>query len=365
MSDVNQVTLPENFFDVTSAQLLTQPEPQYIYAKLLLSALAADLPIPEEMGLQVPGQSFSSQGANYAGPEDGRLMLSDPIGPNLFAATVDFNGMPGSTVRLNRPKFADSTYTEASRLVNADQTISTTSISVGSEQTTLTLKRYAGPYESGEVRPYGIDKFAAEMGVHKLNKIVGLHLKRDFNKYLDFWVNALIDSATNVIRPVNMTSDDAATTKGSFPLDYETVIRTATAMDEASLPKLPDGRRVLVVTPQGAAQLKLDPMWQRLAAFHQELNPLFSDSYAGSIAEFHVFKSQTLTTTANTSSVKIHHAHAIAPGALGCGMGAPPRVAPNTQTNYGEKALVIWIAYLAAKLVDERFVRSVRYSESA
>jgi hypothetical protein len=367
MPDLNQVSLPSNYFDITSAQLLVQPEPQYLYALLLMSALAADLPIPEDMSLPVPGQSFDSRGQNYATPGTGGLMLSDTIGPQVFAAEVQMDGLPGTTIRLNRPKFTDSTYTKASRLVNADQTISTTSIAINAEQSTLTLQRFAGPYDNtaGEIRPYGIDKFAASRGVHKLSKVSGFHLKRDYVKFLDSWVNATLENATNIIRPVNMAADNDATTKGAFPLDYETIIRTATVMDEAGLPKLSDGRRILVVTPQGAAQLKLDPMWQRLATYHPELNPLFSDSYAGSIAEFHVFKSQTLTTTANTSSVKIHHAHAIAPGALGCGMGGMPRVALNTQTNYGEKALVVWIAYLALELLDERFVRSVRYSESA
>jgi hypothetical protein len=362
MSSVSTVTLPQNFYEVTSSQLLVQPEPQYLYAKLLLSALAAELPIPEDMGLPISGRGFGYAGADYATLDQNQLMLADPLGPEIFAATVDMTGLPGTTVRVNRPVFTDSTYTEAARRINADQTISVDPISVGSEQTMLTLRRYAGPYSGGEVRPYGIDRFSAQQGIHKLQKIVGLHLKRDFHKFLDSWVNSTLENTALVDRPVGMTDDNTPTTGGSYPLDYDTVITTSIKMDEAHLPKLPDGRRVLVVTPQGSMQLKRDTAWRDLAKFHPELNPLYSGTYIGSTPEFHAFESTTLSVVDNTSTVPIHHAHAIAPGALGTGMGEPPRVAPSTSDNYGERALSIWLGYFALELLDQRFVRSVRYS---
>jgi hypothetical protein len=362
MGLISTVSLPQEFYDITSPMLLQQPEPQYIYARMLLSALASDLQVPDALGLQ--GRAVSGQGADYSGLEGNQLFLSDPISQELFAAKVDFDAAPGTSMRFNRPKFTDSTYTRASRTINAGQTISTTAMSVESEQNTLLLQRFSGPHNGTNVAPLGIDRFSARLGVHNLVKIAKLHLIRDWYKTLDYFVREVLDTAGTAIYPSGMTAVDDATTKGSFMLDYETMSRTARTMDEANLPTLPDGRRILVVTPTGYNQLKQDPAWQRYSEFHPEINPLFTGSYAKSTPEFHVFKSNTLQKTDNSSNIEIHYAHAIAPGALGVGMGGDaPRVAPNTSDNYGEQAIVVWIAYLALGLLDQRFVYSVRYTE--
>ncbi len=70
----------------------------------------------------------------------------------------------------------------------------------------------------------------------------------------------------------------------------------------------------------------------------------------------HVFKSTTLTTASNSSSVTIYRGHCFGPGVMLGGMGRPARVAPNSNDNYGETALVIWLADLAFGLADNRFV---------
>ncbi len=45
------------------------------------------------------------------------------------------------------------------------------------------------------------------------------------------------------------------------------------------------------------------------------------------------------------------------------GTGKLPRVAPASDDNYGETAKVIWLAYLALGLADNRFVTRVAYTE--
>ena len=44
MPVISRASLPEEFFDITSAMLLIQPEPQYMYAQMWKSALGAALP---------------------------------------------------------------------------------------------------------------------------------------------------------------------------------------------------------------------------------------------------------------------------------------------------------------------------------
>ncbi len=362
MSDITRVSLPENFYDTTSSMLLAQPEPQYLYAQMFMAAAGASLPSAGG-SLGVSGREVGGVGAAYASAERDRLMLSNPLMSGVFAATVDMKGLPGNVVRFNRPSFANTTYTQASREVLTNSTISTTTINAGSEQTSLVLKRFAGPYDSANSRvaPFGLDKFHLETGVHSLTSFVGTHLSRDFHKFIDAVNVVLLDQASTVVRPAGMSADNDATSAGMFPMDYDTVIRAEESADAANLPTFPDGSRLLVLTEKQCAQLKLDSDYVELSRNHPDYNALFPQ-YVSSIGKLHIFKSTTLNKDNNSSSVAIHKGHLICPGALLGGMGSPPRIASSTDDNYAEAAKVIWIAYLAFGVADSRFCISVRTS---
>ena len=358
MGSLSRVQMPENFYDITSSMLLTAPEPQYLYADMFKRALSMSLEVPGELGM--PFRPVGGNGANYSPAERDRLILSNKLSSDVFAATVDFKGMPGSTIRINRPVFTNSTYTAASRLIATGTTISTTPISPSSAQNNLTLFSYGGPYDTA-VQPYGIEAFDAQMGVHKSASIVGTHLKRDFDKFLDaVWVT-LFDLAATAVYPEGMSAVNDATTTGSFPFTFEQLGRTERLMDVANLPTFGDGFRLLVLTPVQVEQLGLDGNYNSRAKEFPQYSSIFPN-YVSSVKKFHIFKSNTLNTTANGSSVAIQYGHAIAPGAAMGGMGAPPRVAPNTNDNYGRTALVIWLADLAFALANNAFVYSVRSS---
>jgi hypothetical protein len=358
MPALSRVQMPENFYDITSSMLLTAPEPQYLYADLFKRACGASLEVPGELGL--PGRSIGGVGAQYSAAERDRLALANRMSGDVFATTVDFKGMSGSTIRINRPIFTDSTYTAASRLIAGGTTISTTPISPKSGQNNLTLYRYGGPYDTA-VQPYGIEAFDASMGVHKAASIVGTHLKRDFDKFLDaVWVT-LFDLGATTTYPEGMSADNDATTAGSFPFTFEQLGRTERLMDVANLPTFGDGFRLLVLTPVQVEQLGLDGNYNSRAKEFPQYSSIFPN-YVASVKKFHIFKSTTLTTTNNSSSIAIQGGHAIAPGAGMGGIGRAPRVAPNTNDNYGETALVIWIADLAFALANNSFVYKVRSS---
>ncbi len=357
---ISRAQLGEEFFDRTSAILLRQPEPQYLYAMMFKRALGIALNIPSMIG-RTPYE-IGGQGAPYTAADADRLMLSADLGADLFAAKANFTGEPGHTIKFNRPRFTDSTYTEAAREIGVNQSISTTPLVAGSEQALLQIRRYAGPYGSTAVQPYGLDAFDATMGVHDLSQFVGTHLGRDFDKTLDsFWV-ALADNASSTIYPYGITADNDITSKGMAPFTYEQQSRVSKVQDEANLPTLPDGRRIMVVTPTGKKQLKDDPQFARYCEFHKELNPMFP-GWFGSTAEYHYFMSNTLTKTSNSSSVLVHKAHAIAPGTFLGGIGKTVGVRAASDDNYGETAKVIWLAYLALGLADNRFVTKVAYGE--
>lgn len=354
--------MPAEFFDRTSAQLLLKPEPQYLYAQMLMKALSLDLSIPESLGH--PTTQLSGVGADYNN-DDGKFMLEpDGISEQVFAATVKMEGEPGHTIKINRPLFADTTYTQAARQITANMSISTTPISVGSEQNTLTLARFAGPYDqtNARVAPYSLDGLDTQVGVHKASKIVGTHMKRDFNKFLDSVMIALADTGTGVWAE-GITADNDITVAGQCPLSYAQVSRTERLMDDANLPTLPDGFRLLVVPPAADEAMKNDAQYSRLSEFHKEVNALFPATYLRSIGKFHIFKSTTLSRPTNSpAGIPIYRAHAIAPGAFGVGMGKAPRVAFSNDNNYGEAEKVIWLAYLAFGLMDSSFIYTPRFT---
>jgi hypothetical protein len=368
MPGISRVTLPAEFYDKTDDRLLVQPEPQYFYADLYLGSLAASLDIGE-IGLPWRSTKVGQPGpsADYGTPAVlDRLRLSSPLMNGVIAATVDFTAAPGNTMRINRPAYATSTYTETSRRIPSGSTVSTVPIGATSEQTNLTLYRYGGPYDAGNSRvaPIAVEAFDAQMGVHKLVQVAGNTLIRDFHRFIDAVNVTLLDLAATVVYPEGMTADNDATAKGSFPLTYEQLIRMERKADDLNLPVFPDGYRAFVGTPSQVAQLGLDPLYAAQSAFHPLYNQLFPN-YLKSISKTHVFKSTTLTQASNSSSVKVHYGHYIAPGALLAGMGRRPRTAPSTDDNYGETAKIIWLADLAFGLADNRFVLSVRSTEDA
>lgn len=358
MSSISRFTLPENFYDIQSAKLLIQPEPQYLMAQLYLSAIAASLPMPSGIGLD--GREVPSTGTAYATADRDRLALAQNLPSSLFALGIDFAKGPGMTVRINRPLFADSTYTSAARQLTTGQSISTSPIGFGSEQTNLTLLRYAGPYDQANSRiaPFAIEAFDANMGQFSSTSMVGSQLTRDFHKWLDSVVVELSNAGT-AIYPDGMTADNDATAAGMFPVTMEQVSRTEQLMDEASLPTFPDGHRLLVLTPYQWKQLKHDPEYEFLSQMHPEFNILYGN-YVGSVGKFHIFKSTTLQKPANGSSIPVHRGMALAPSFFMGGMGRKPRVAASTDDNYGETGKVVWIADLAFGIADSRLAYSFR-----
>jgi hypothetical protein len=366
MPELGRITLPQNFYEWTSDQLLIAPEPQYVLADLILRALGVSLSVPDSVGL--PGRTVGGYGADYTSAQDDQLVLEpDAISENLFAVNVDFNGQPGDAVRVNRPKYTDSTYTLASRTMQPGTAVSTTGIRVESEQALLKLQRLGGPYDTtaGEIRPYVFEKMVAQMGVHNIVKIGKKHIVRDFHKTLDtIGVDLGMQGATTLY-PRGMTAANDATTAASYPLTYELLSRTAKYMDEdLKLPVLPDGKRIMVVTPTGEKQLKDDPQFARYAKDFETTNPLRHRYTALKyiIPEFYIFTSSTLDITANTSSVNVHTALAMAPGCFGIGMGEPPQVRESTNDNYGLSVPVIWTAVMAFAVMNSNFVVKVAYS---
>lgn len=369
MSNISRATLPQEFYDITSTSLLIQPEPQYLHALLAKSAFDAEISAMN-IGLQIPGREFQTSGAAYADIDAGRLVLSDNILSPAIKVQNEFNSptgeMIGHTIRINRPKYTDSTYTQSSRRVPVGTTFSTTPISVESEQASMTIDRFAGPYSNtdGAVRPYGIEKFDANRGVHNMAAVREHFFKRDFDKWLDRTIVDLYDQSSAAIYPVGMTAVNDSLVAGDYPFSFDQIRRTRTSMDTANIPVFADGMRMMILTPLQHEQLEADPEYQRFARYTQApaFNPLFLKNYINTVGNFHIFKSTTLLTTANSNSIPIQYGQAFGPQMVGMGAQGMPRVVPSTNDNFGETVYALWIWYAAFQVLDNRFGRSVRSS---
>lgn len=363
MSIIQRATLPQEFHDFYSAKLLVTPEPQYLHALLLKMALGAAFSTDEMLGIS-PDRAFGGNGAPYQGPDEGRLSISDGLYDQSVTLVPELGNGPGHTVRMNRPSFANTTYSMASREVASGTSISTVPIAVSSEQVAVTLKRWAGPYDSANSRvaPFGIDRFDGNVMVHRPAQVVGLNLKRDFDRTVDSFGVTLFDQANTVVRPSGMATDNTPAVAGDYPFTWRLLQSAERQMDDASIPYFGNGKRILVLTPYQAEQLSTDPVFHKLARYDANFNPLFRGAYWNSIGTWDIFKSSRLTQTANTNSIPVHWAQAFGPGAVGCGAGSMPRTAYSTSDNYGEHALVIWLWYAGFEVLDNRFIARIATS---
>lgn len=362
---ISRATLPSEFFDRTSAYMLKQPEPQYLYAQMVFAANAqAELRRAESLGIS-PERAIASMGATVPMLQEMQRIIAAPQAEAIFVTDELAPGKVGHTIRMNRPVFSGGGYTEASRTIASSQTISTTPIDVSAEQVPLTIRRVAGPYASSgtAVQPYAVDRFDSEHAMHSIAATVGLQLSRDRMKYVDTVFGALFDDGANVLYPQDpnnaLSSDSSAfATQGDRPFDYDTVARVEQKLIDLSIPAFANGRYMMIVSSKQARDLRSDPQFGRLAVFMPDKNPL--NGYVGTVGGIDVYQSTTNPSDAVTvSGVTIYHACAFGPGAVGYANAGPCRVASSTDDNYGETAKVIWLAYEGSTLLDNRFVVNV------
>lgn len=379
LASFSRGNLPDEFYDVTGRLLLKQPESQYLYYYLLSTALGASFAADGMEVLPLGGRDIITGGdPSYINLQDMQLELEPQFDySEVFEVDTSFKRSaggiwaPGHTVRLNRPRFTDSTYTMASREIPRGKVISKVPISVGSDQTELTIKLYGGPLGPlGEVQPYAINRLDAHRSVHSLPAIRKLHFTRDYHKTLDSFAVQLLDAvaAGNTFWAAGMVDDNSAVVANDFPMSYELLTRMKLRLDSTNIPKFPNGKRPCVMTPLQTQQLGRDPEFQRLAVFDvgaAPKNPLMRANWYASIQGVDIFQSTTISQVTNTNSIKVHYAQMFAPGALGAAPGNMPEIATNTDDNYGEDPMAIWKQYFALANLDDRFSVSGRSSGEA
>lgn len=374
---VNPLSLPSNFQTITQARMLSEPDSQYVFALLAKLALGLAMPLPTPADFVGPnGQVGGGMLNPMLDPVSQQLKLvQDPRVAGLariFQPKIDLGRRVGDTIRFNRPTWGTTSGTEAQQELAPDQVIGKTPLQISGTQASITIKKYGGPYGSAGVQPFKLDRFYDNAGLVAQADIVGKHMKRSFDVWLNTTIQTrLINAAgtTNVVRPKNMTDDNTPTLVGAYPLDYDTLLRTSTTMSKTNLPTFPDGRRILFVSPEGMLQLRSDKQFRDAARFFEQYNTLFN-AEVQITPEFVIIQCNTLPVTANTSSININTAIAVAPGVddsggpIGVAVARNPETAFSTDTNYGESLLLIWLAYLGFEVFDNRFVYAIKHGAS-
>jgi hypothetical protein len=356
---IGQFSLPQEFFDTTSSDLLTQPEPQYLYCQAWKRGLNVAFQIQAERLGIAPYRAIPDQGAAYLqNPEVDRLMFSDPIMDAMVLVQPDLGKAPGDTIRINRPSFTDSTYTLAARTVPSGTIISTTPIAVASEQTYINILRLGGPYDNTQaaIAPYGVERFDAGRMIHSAADITGLHLKRDFDKFIDAVMVFLYDQLSTTVLPAGMVDKTTPVVAGDFPMSHQVLADVEQSLRDSHVPMFPGGKYVGVLQPKQANQLQQDKQFLEMARYNQKFNPQYAGSYWADYGVFKLYQSTTLTVdpVAGSINTPIYTAHFFGPGVVGSGVGELPQVWPSTNDNYGQLPLVIWLMNAGFAVFDAR-----------
>jgi N4-gp56 family major capsid protein len=374
MALVNRASLPAEFIDVTSALLLIQPLPQYFHAMLLKMALSASaaLPFGGPLGLPIPGRQVQDGGAAYNALQYNQLQLAvpEPAINGAIAMPTEVSQRVGHTIKLNRPTFGSGGFTLAAREIPSGTSISVNAIGIGSQQTTLTVKRYGGPYDpvNNTVAPIGIDRFDAGRSVHSESQMVGLNLQKDLDNWLDQSLVAFGNLGATTLWPGAFTSDNNSVAVGDMAMDCDTLFRVTETMGLLSIPTLPNGQYFGVMSPTDSRQLKNDPQFITLARnnpYAGSTNPLFQ-KFIGRVGNLDLFESASLISTNNTNSIPIRSSQFFGAQAFGAGFdesnGGLPHTAFSVNDNYGESALVIWLTYMALGILNNSMIVNVHTS---
>ncbi len=365
---INRLTLPSAFQDKLSEKILMPPEPTYFWANLLFLA-------EMEAELKAAGGSLATAGRTFSGSG---IKMSDQL------STVDANAGrdvaradafsiekfavgAGSTVKMNRTVFSDTTYTEASRLITR-ATLGTAGVDLTGEQVELTIQRYGGPYTGSAVGPHIIESFDLERASEDLVDKVAKHLRRDRNKFVDTVVAARAIGApvstTSYVYPgdpnMALTTDNAAfLSQGDRPLDLESLIRGEEIVLTLKIPTFSNGRYAAAITPKQARQVKTNSRFQDLASNFKEKNPLF-ENYIGTLGMVDYFVSQTNPTATANSTITVQRGVIFGPGLLAYGIGKACHVEPGDDTNFGQRVSVMWQADEGYNVLDNRLAVSLR-----
>jgi N4-gp56 family major capsid protein len=380
MADVpsSDVILSAEFTDRLSQRLLIVPDPQFVFARWAYAAAA-------KAGMQ----SIDSYNMAMLQLQEGRVAdvgalantnqaMSSGMGGPLTLAGQNFTfpdmmlmaaeaAQPGTTIKLNRPRFTDGATTLANRRVAPQTKLAGNTQAITRDQVDVTIYEYAGPGDSsGNVVPISLSLFAQARSAHDLLSDIGNQLRRDRYKFLDdtiigYLVAAAESNASGTTRGADVAANSNFVGSGNEPMTLDLVFKAVEQLKTRYVPGLGfDGRYVAVLHPHQIQQLKNDPRYQASAVFMQGYNVLFP-GYATTIENVVLCESQRMPTVTNlgAGSVTGYKGVVLGPQALAWALAKDAWSARDKADDFGRFARFVWMAHEGFSVADSTFVQEL------
>lgn len=370
--------IPADFNDRLSEQLLLQPDFEYFWARQAYSAMLASgmqdmdgfdlamLQLREGRLAQGAGTSANLAEAMSQGMGGPLLVSMGMTYPDVIKMVKEAR-LPGEVIKINRPGYINGDTTASNRLASpTTKLFGTNSQAITMEQVAVTIVEYLGPTTAaGTLAPISLPRFTMHRSAHDLLVDVGLQLRRDRYRFIDSKIQTDIIAAAkadgNVTRPVGMTQDSDYTGAGNEPFTFDLLVSATEAMVGRKIPGLNGTFKYpALIDHHQAAQLKLDPMYQRLSVFEPQWNPLFP-GYMGTVENTVVCVSNNIPRLSSFGAFSGtgYQGIVFAPGAYGWASAQDAIALRNRNDDGGRNNEWGWSAYEGLQVLDSRFFQVI------
>ena len=381
MADISasDVLLSAEFTDVLTDNMLIVPDVQFVFARWAYACLAkqqvTDLDSYNLAKLQIQEGRIPDVGVRANTDWSMQRGMGGPLAlpgqpfafDEMFYYIKDANMTPGSTYKVNRPRYSDGLTTLANRRLTAQQKLFSNTQPVGLDQVDVTIYEYAGPGDTvtGSPTPYSIGLFEQVRSKHDLLDIVGNQLRRDRYKFLDdtiigYLLAAAESNASGITRGGDVSSNAAFVGGGNEPMSLDLLPKMSEQLQSRNVPGIGfDSRWVLVLHPHQMQQLRNDTRYSAASVFMPGYNILFP-GYAGTIENFNIVVSQRMPTVSNlgaTANQVGYKGLAIGPMALAWACAKDAWCARDKNDDGGRFARFSWISFEGWAAADATFAQ--------
>lgn len=379
MADVpsSDVILSAEFTDRLTQRLLIVPDPQFVFARwAYASAAKAGM---QQIDAYNMGMLQLQEGRV---PDVGALAntnwaMSSGMGGPLMLAGQNFTfpdmiqmetsaAQPGTTIKVNRPRFTDGLTTLANRRIAPQTKLAGNTQSVTRDQIDVTIYEFGGPGDvNGNVVPLSLSLFAQARAAHDLLSDFGNQLRRDRYKFLDdtiigYLVAAAESNANGITRGADAASNAVLVGGGNEAMTLDLIFKAVEQLKTRYVPGIGfDGRYVAVLHPHQIQQLKNDPRYQPLGVFNN-YNVLFP-GYVGVVENVVLCESQRMPVPTNlgAGSVTGYKGLVCAPMALTWALAKDAWTARDKADDFGRFARFVWLAHEGWAIQDATFVQEI------
>lgn len=379
MADVpsTDVTLSAEFTDRLTQRLLIVPDPQFVFARWAYASAA-----------QAGMQQMDSYNMAMLQLQEGRLPDTGPAantnwamsngmgGPlTLAGQSYTYPGMvtmettaaqPGTTIKVNRPRFTDGATTLANRRIAPQTKLAGNTQAITRDQIEVTIFETGGPGDaSANVIPISLTLFTQARAAHDLLADIGNQLRRDRYKFLDdtllnYLIAAAESNASGVTRGADVAANSNFVGSGNEPMTLDLIFKAVEQLKMRYAPGLGfDGRYVAVLHPHQVQQLKNDPRFQASGVFNN-YNVLFP-GYVQVVENVVLCESQRMPVPTNlgAGSVTGYKGLVVAPMSLTWALAKDAFAQRDKNDDFGRFARFVWLAHEGWAVQDATFCQEI------